>query len=217
MGREAVPPTLRYDNPVKKHLRPGEQLLWVGRPETGWTLRWRHPLLIIGLAWAGLTFEWIRRMVGAYLFPVGAPMSSAPPTRMMTVLVTLGTVLLAWHIWADRVRRLGTWYAVTDRRVLFVRQGVRPESAISYTFDEISGVLLNPRDEATTLPTRDKVVIRLKHSDAYAGLSGVLGYQLASNEIVLENLPDAKEFYELVHPRQLEAMKVDQTVFERIE
>jgi len=115
-----VPARLDYDRPFQKHLRPGEKLLWVGRPVQG--------LLYRPNDWALIAFG---------LIGVAAPISSASvalrrgvdlllnpcPTIAMLAVLAFGIYVVVGRFFVDARQRSRTWYALTDRRALILYVG----------------------------------------------------------------------------------------------
>jgi len=193
----AIP--LTYDSAIQKHLKPGERLLGVTRPHQGWAYRWHNRLLFVQVAWALAALWWLLKLAlwsaGSLGVDLGLP--NAPPTGLHTVVVLAGGVVVVRQLLLDRQRRAGTWYAATDQRLLFVLTNVSPESVIAVEYGEITNLRLNRRDDVPA-PARDVISFDLKHVDPYLCNSTVLGYQIASGAVVLENVADARDLFELI-------------------
>lgn len=198
-------PVLSYDSPFQKHLQPGEQLRWVGRSRQGWRYRWFNRVLLLQIAAAVAALVWLAKFANACLSVAGIhlalPLSSPSPRLTLIVLAFVG--FTTWQMIIERRRRAGTWYAVTDRRVLFVLTSVTPESVVSIEFHELCQVSLNTAMEF--LGPLDGVILKLKHIDPYLAASRVLGYQNTywssnpartsdKNAIILEDVDDSHEF-----------------------
>ena len=51
--------SLEYETPIQPQLRPGEQLLWVGRPRQGFLVRsWDSVFIVVGLLWLACAMRW---------------------------------------------------------------------------------------------------------------------------------------------------------------
>lgn len=123
-----------------------------------------------------------------------------PPTLGSSVIVILFVGVLAWQLIAERRRRAGTWYAITDRRILFVLTSVRPESVIGVEFGNLAQISFN---NAMDVPgPLGAIVLKLKQGDVYLANSSVLGYQPRSQTILLEDLEDPREFYDQLLSRR---------------
>lgn len=207
-------PVLSYDSPFQKHLQPGEQLRWVGRPRLGWRYRWFNRVLILQIAAAVAALVWLAKFANACLSAAGIHLALplGRPSPRLTLIVFAFVGFTTWQMIAERRRRKGTWYAVTDRRVLFVLTSVRPQSVVGIEFDELCQVSLNSAMEF--LGPLNGVILKLKHIDPYIAGSRVLGYQptiwrtnsartSASNAIFLEDIDDPHEFV-----RQIVAAKL---------
>jgi hypothetical protein len=193
--------TLTYDTAIHKHLLPGEQLLWVGRPRQGWAYRWSNRLFLVQLAVGVMSLVWLAEIANWGASALGIDLRlplGRPSLRFSTMVMFLGGVTM-WQLYRDRRRRAGTWYAVTDRRVLFVLTSVTPQSVIGVEFDEIASVSLNAGMDV--LAPLNAVILRLKSVDPYLLNSKVLGYQMGNNLIVLEALEEPQEFCERVRRR----------------
>jgi hypothetical protein len=191
---------LPYDTAIQKHLRPGEQLRWVGRARQGWRYRWSNRIVIVQTAAAILSLIWLFRFAIWYMSELGfnaGPTPTHPSLRSSILVFALGGVT-SWQLLSERRRRAGTWYAVTDRRVLFVLTSVFPQSVIGVDFDVIAGISTNAALEE--IAPANAIILQLKHVDPYLCNSRVLGYQMRSRTIILEDVEDAQEFYnQLMH------------------
>jgi hypothetical protein len=185
---------LQYDSAIGKHLRPGERLRWVARPKQKWSFRWNNRLILLQAAAAIVTVVWLARMV-VWAFAVAGfdlHLALRHPTLYSSSIVLAFVGVTSWQVITDRRRRAGTWYAVTDRRVLFVLTSVRPESVVAVEFDELAQISSNAGLEV--FGSLKAVVLKLKRVDPYMAGSDVLGYQMADNAIILEDLEDPQEF-----------------------
>ncbi|HEX4794174.1 MAG TPA: hypothetical protein VH370_10300 [Humisphaera sp.] len=192
---------LPYDTAIQKHLCPGEELRWVGRARQGWRYRWSNRLVIVQTAAAVLSLVWLFRFAIWSMSELGfnaGPMPTHPSLRSSILVFALGAIT-TWQLLAERRRRAGTWYAVTDRRVLFVLTTVYPQSVIGVEFDEIAGVSTNAALDAPA-PAK-AIILQLKHVDPYLCASRVLGYQMGTTTIILEDIEDAQEFYKQIMRR----------------
>ncbi len=183
-----MPVPLTYDTAVRRHLRPGERVDWVGRPRQGWAVPPVNPALLVCRLAAGLLLlGWSARVAAA-----GS--TGSPPVPTASVL------LVAWltvrQVVGDRRRRAGTWYAVTDRRLLFVLTAARPESAIGVDFDDILTVTRNRPMRVPASPAA--VMVRLKQGDIYLSLSTVMRHQFVDRCVVIDDLDRPAELYRLL-------------------
>lgn len=193
--------TLPYDTAIHKHLRPGERALWVGRPRQGWGYRWFNRVLIVELAGAVFALVWLAGLANwcALSFGIDLGLPLGRPSACTSTLMLFGGAAVAWQLIAERRRRAGTWYAVTDRRLLFVRTNTFPQSAIGVEYNDIARFSLNAARE---IPAgRNAVIIMLKEIDPYMACSDVLGYQVSDSMIVLEDLEQPQEYYDQVMAR----------------
>jgi hypothetical protein len=184
-------------------LRPGEQLRWVGRPCQGWRYRWNNRLLLGHAVLAVFSLVWLAKLVNwcasAAGFDLGIRLSH--PSIGSSTLVLVFASALTRQLTSERRRRAGTSYAVTDRRVLFVLTTVIPQSVIAVDFDQIELITFNTYMEA--FGPRNSILLKLKEIDPYMACSRVLGHQMSSRMIFLEDLEEPQEFYDLVRARPM--------------
>lgn len=187
---------LSYDTAIQKHLRPGEQLRWVGRARSGWLFRWQNRIVMVQIAGAICIVVWLSNWVCQSLTALVHRLPvTLPSTRTcLLVLVLVGFTIRQMYL--DRRRRAGTWYAVTDGRILFVLTTARPESVIAINFDELAQISLN--DGHKQVGPKNAVILQLKQVDPYLASSTVLGYQVSAKNVLLEDLESPQEFYEQV-------------------
>lgn len=125
---------------MRHHLKPGERVLWEGQPPQGLLLTAAEVIAFVPFLIVGLAF-------GVYVALNGAPIHG-PIVVFMTGGLLVGRF---WHL--PRVRR-ETRYALTDRRVMFFREGRpdpvvsilltdldRPSKQVDYTRDKNSGTI----------------------------------------------------------------------------
>ena len=103
----------------RRHLLPGEELVWTGRPAQGLMLVRADAFLIpFSLFWGGFALFW----------NIGVWTQATPlffklfglPFLAMGLYITLG------RFWIDAAMREDTQYAITDRRVLISRTNWLP-------------------------------------------------------------------------------------------
>jgi hypothetical protein len=186
---------LAYDTAFDKHLRPGEQLRWVGRARRDWVYRWSNRIVFVQIAAAVFALIWIARLAYWSLSALGmnAGPHLGPPTFMSSVIVFTFAAVTAWQMVSERRRRAGTWYAVTGQRVLFVLTSATPQSVIGVEFSQIAKIYFNTGLEIPGPP--NGIILKLKQVDPYLCNSRVLGYQLGKAIIFLEDVEDPQEFY----------------------
>jgi hypothetical protein len=93
-------------------LEPGERVLYAVRPDIWVTLRNKLFLLWIGIPWCAGTLS-------LYFAGRAAPMV-ALPLAMVGIAMVAAPIIMA-------IDTRSTIYAITDRRVLIVRDGLRPD------------------------------------------------------------------------------------------
>jgi hypothetical protein len=191
--------TLNYDSAIQKYLKPGEQLLRVAQPRQGWVFRWNNPLITMQVICAVLIVWWLFS-VALWMSGAGGPFPAARPTPLNIGVVVLVAATIRQLI-RDKRRRAGTWYAVTDQRLMFVRTNVRPQSVIGVPYDQIVEISAHQRPDRAT-PGEGILKFRLKEIDPYLSGSNVLGYQMSAGEIVLETVPDVQDLCELIQKQR---------------
>lgn len=177
------------DDLIRAELVPGEQLLWAGRPRQGIVIRSGDFMAIpMGCAWcAGVGFAVVFAVrEGNWPFALGALAFGMP-----------GLYLLFGRSWLDAFQRSRTAYAVTDRRLLFVRRLPRlvvGSQVRSFNLVSIAAVTLRERWRGTggtiTFGGRTR-------EEAWAAMSGIPGaddYHLPTFELD----QGAREVYSLV-------------------
>jgi len=105
---------------LQSYLLAGEQLLWTGRPRQGILFRPADTLLIpFSLAWGGFAIFW---NVSVWTMPAPLPFALVGlPFLAMGIYMILGRFL---H---DAAIRRSQVYAVTNQRVISLRDGRRPK------------------------------------------------------------------------------------------
>jgi len=100
---------------LQKELSPGESLLWSGRPRQGFLLRGSDAVTIpVSLFWCGFAIFWTYEAYTASRAPfalfVGIP------------FVVAGIYLVCGRFFVDLWMRSGTYYGVTDERILILSE-----------------------------------------------------------------------------------------------
>lgn len=102
-------------NKVRNSLSPGESVVWTGRPKQGLVLRGSDALLIpFSLLWGGFAFFW----------EYSAYKSGAPAFFLLfgAFFVVMGAHLIFGRFIADALVRRGTYYGVTNERILILTE-----------------------------------------------------------------------------------------------
>jgi hypothetical protein len=132
------------------YLDPGERLLWTGAPVTGLRFRYKRPgtpPLWFAMFFLGFSVFWIAGVIGSGgSAPPGEDGGSSAAGHFAFALFGLpflgvGVYMTFGHYWYDAWIRARTRYALTDRRALIARNGLRrelkswpisPDTAIDY-------------------------------------------------------------------------------------
>ncbi|WP_165603457.1 PH domain-containing protein [Methylobacterium indicum] len=105
---------------VAPQLLADERILWQGKPYSGVMLRWIDLALIpFGLFWTGSLLVATARAWEAGMGPV--------PQLLGLPFLAAGLYMLVGRFVVDRYLRRHLSYAVTDRRILIVRDGLWPK------------------------------------------------------------------------------------------
>lgn len=111
---EPLPP--RSGRDWAQVLEPGERLLWQGRPDGSYILRWGHvPLMLVGVVFLAYALSQLPEALAAWRN--GDP-ARGEAVAIVAVLAGLGLFFLVQPSVADMMRRRGMSYALTDRRAL---------------------------------------------------------------------------------------------------
>lgn len=106
---------MRANETLRRQLRPSENVLWTGRPSLGFVLRPVDALLIpFSLFWGGFAIFW----------NVSVWTTSAPLFFKLFGLPFLiaGFYFIVGRFLVDQILRQRLMYAVTDRRVLILKE-----------------------------------------------------------------------------------------------
>jgi hypothetical protein len=108
---------------LEMELAPSERLLWAGQPKRGIRFTAEDFFLIpFGFAWLGFSIFWTMTALRAsevpkvpalkYVFPLfGVP------------FILVGVYLAFGRYWFDARRRSRTWFGISDRRILTLKEG----------------------------------------------------------------------------------------------
>ena len=174
-------PTLEYYDPLGDVLMPGERKVWVGRPTRRLFLRGNDATIVpLAAAW---TLAWTWWLLGS----LGWHQRGAAPVdalfHAMAVLVGVGLLGNRFFVpWQQRGRQ---WYAITDRRCLWVSDG-RPHELRELMPADVQGVMFE------------------RHGDGSGTIAIALRYPLAAR---FEHVEDPAAVHDLIrawlhtHPR----------------
>ena len=189
--------TLEYDSPILRLLRPGEELLWVGRPRRGLARTGfiNGSNLILSALWLGVATNWGWRLALWAGGEVGFTDPAPPPGVGASAIVLGGAALLAYRVHVGVIRRGMTWYAVTDCRVLFVLSRQSP-SVTGIDYADLEDVRLSDLGDGF-----GSIDFTLREPDPYAANSDVTGGHMSPG-LIFEAIPAAGEVYALIEERR---------------
>ena len=124
---------------LQPYLLSGENLLWTGRPQTGFVLTKADIFRIpFSLLWGGFAVFW------EYL----AYTSGAPPFFLLfgAPFVVIGIYIIAGRFFVDLVRRGKTVYGLTEDRVLIL-SGFATPSLKAFQIRELPEITLSVRPD----------------------------------------------------------------------
>lgn len=117
---------------IRPELLSGEAVLWAGRPERRVIFHQEDAFLIpFSLLWGGFAIFWEGGVLGLFGFGHG---NQAPGFFVLwgVPFVLIGQYLIWGRFFMAAWKKAGTYYAVTDRRVLVVQNAWKYKTASSY-------------------------------------------------------------------------------------
>ena len=128
---------------IRKHLEPGEKLLWSGRPRQGIVFRLIDLLLVpFSMLWGGFALVWEYMVVTQMPFNDGGVALIFPVAGFLFSLV--GLYMIAGRFVADRYCRAHLAYGITDKRAVIVAEAPW-RTVTSYEIDTLRGLRLVER------------------------------------------------------------------------
>jgi hypothetical protein len=107
---------------ISPYLLPGESIKWSGRPRQGLLLKRNDAVLIpFSLLWCGFAVFWTTKVVESHA-PLFAQLFGG-------LFVLIGFYLVVGRFPADALGRAGTYYAITDSRLLIAKTWPRKSIA----------------------------------------------------------------------------------------
>jgi hypothetical protein len=125
---------------LQSELLPDENILWSGTPNMSVIFHsedWY--LLPFSLLWGGFAIFWEAEVAGLTGGKVGSGHPWAFGTLFGLVFVVIGQYLIWGRFVMDAWLKHRTYYAVTDRRVLFLQEGFKRQSRVVY-LDSLSEI-----------------------------------------------------------------------------
>jgi hypothetical protein len=186
------------DEILRRALGPGERLLWLGKPKTGFQLRPQDAFLIpFSVVWCGFALFW---ETTAYITTAFIPDSpSRFPFRLGGIpFICVGLYMLFGRFILDARLRGRTAYGVTPERVLIVT-GLFSQRIKSLQLRTLSDVTLEQKaDGSGTITFGPPQALGRSFGDSSPGTSRVM-------PPAFELIEDAKSTYDLICKAQREA------------
>lgn len=189
---------LNYDLPFQKYLRPGEQLLWVGRPPIG--------ILFRKGDWVAIPFGVACFAVSACIMAVSLGLTPRSTFNACTTSIVLPVVAIAMYMafgrfWYDADQRRRTWYGVTNQRALILYVG-KLVCLNGIALDEEPRVTIETHANGTAT-----LLFKPQKMDPYwegrEGRSGFLDFGRPT-QFAFEFLPDAVDVCRLIRQQMPE-------------
>jgi hypothetical protein len=170
-------------------LRPGERVLWEGRPDVrAYSLRGAWYLIPFSLLWGGFAIFWeataLTSRAGLFFTLWGIP------------FVLFGLYLIFGRLLVARREAMRTVYAVTDRRILIESGAFRPRFA-EIDLRDMPGSQLEVRSDGIgTITLGPTLGIRLPPGWPAGGIY--------ARTPALESIPSASRVYEILQDARSE-------------
>lgn len=166
---------LAHRETVLEHLRPGETLLWLGRPGDSLAFSRTAPFFISGIGWTSFAVAILIQLL----------ISSASITHivLITLFTPIGIGLLSAP-WIHRRRKRRIAYALTTARILTIQLGKRKIKTIAWDYFTLQSTLLQLRPDGSG-------AIRFAYTDK--------GNHTSSAEHRFEDIPHTRETLDLAH------------------
>jgi hypothetical protein len=156
---------------IGEELRPGEKLLWSGRPQRGFLF---HPasilliislLLIVGLIYGLITLHGIPQAIRIIEIVTAAARQRFTTTGLIAGLLVLFGLVAIWGFVFYPLQRRRTVYALTDQRAIII-PGLSSRRARSFELGSLNFTAL------TRLAGRRATIIFGAYPAHYAGMGG---------------------------------------------
>jgi hypothetical protein len=184
---------------VSRQLRPGEQLLWSGRPPGGIRLRPSDALMIpFSLLWGGFAIFW-EVMAIQGLGHAGGPGLFFALWGVPFVLV--GLYIIAGRFYVDALLRRGTYYGVTNERAIILTTGPFTHQTRSLDLSTMAELEMSERGDGGGTISFGRA--QPWSSFSPAGWPGAGVYTVPSFELDKR----AREVYEIIRTAQREAQR----------
>ncbi|MBC7814059.1 MAG: hypothetical protein H7175_23095 [Burkholderiales bacterium] len=140
---------------VQNEVRPGEKILWVGKPNPVRMALKTVPQLLMGVLWLGFCIFFFSTWLGAFNFTPsagdierGVRAPSAIFGLFPFIFFGIGIWMLIAPLW-QMFKGIRSIYAVTDQRLLTISRTPLGQSVISYGDEDITQVERRERGNGT--------------------------------------------------------------------
>ncbi|MBB3285963.1 MULTISPECIES: PH domain-containing protein [Rhizobium] len=127
---------------IQTYLQPGEKLLWQGRPKQGFMVGKKDLLLVpFSLLWGGFAVFWESAVIRQGNAPIFFRLWGVP-------FVAIGLYLIVGRFAVDAFVRARTQYAVTNQRIIILREGWFAK-LLTMSLDRLPAVDLDQNGDGT--------------------------------------------------------------------
>ena len=145
-----------FSSPVEECLESGERLLWEGQPKQGVRLQAADAFMIpFSFMWGGFAIFWELAALGLFGFGPHAKGSSHDPMMVRLIFplwgipfVVIGLYIMFGRFFYDAEMRKRTWYAITDQRVLILKN-LFSRNVVSFEYRNLPGLNLTERRDGS--------------------------------------------------------------------
>ncbi len=188
------------DSQIRSELSKDETLIWVGQPKQGILFRSSDVFLIpFSLFWGGFAIFW---EVGVISIPHAGNKAPIPVGIIFPLFgipfVIIGLYLIFGRFIADAKRRTGTYYGLTDQRIIIV-SGIFSRKVKSMNLRTLTDISLDEKTNGTGTITFGPTnpMAQWNRGFAWPGMT-----EMTPSFEVIQN---AKEVYEKIRNARSEA------------
>lgn len=176
---------------VAGELSPGEHLLWAGRPAPGIRFRSEDAFLVpFSLLWGGMAIYMLVQVL-----KIGGMVDRPEPPFIFRIVPVAFVLVGQYYIWGRFVyglwKKKHTYYAVTNRRVLVVRNIVKRHVATAFLDSLPSLILEGGRGSEGTLRFHETQPLFFRLGMGWDSMA-------TGTNPVFFDVADVKELYRLI-------------------